>query len=44
MKIFGKKNTITSKPCKPYGADVGNYFDGYFEEKKREIKNMGWRK
>ncbi|MEN6294114.1 MAG: hypothetical protein ABFD07_19135 [Methanobacterium sp.] len=39
MKIIGKKNTMTSKPCKPYGVDVGNYFDSYFDEKKQEIKN-----
>jgi hypothetical protein len=39
LKMFGKqKNNITSKPCKPYGVDVGNYFDDYFEEKKADWK------
>lgn len=42
--MFGKKSkvgTMTSKPCKPYGVDVGDYFDSYFEEKEREIKSWG---
>jgi len=39
MKIFEKNNTMTSKPCKPCGGDVENYFDDNFKEKEQEIKN-----
>ncbi len=42
--MFGKKATMSGKPCKPYGVDVGNYFDGYFAEKERDIKSGRQRK
>lgn len=34
-------NEITSKKVKPYGVDTGDYFDSYFEEKERSVKNRG---
>lgn len=43
--MFGKKsNTMSGKPCKPYGIDTGNYFDSYFAEKEQDMKSRGRRK
>lgn len=38
VSMFEKKAAISGKPCKPYGVDVGNYFDDYFAEKEHEIR------
>ena len=43
--MFGRKsNEMHVKKCKPYGVDTGNYFDGYFAEKEKDIKNRGNRR
>lgn len=40
--MFGRKSsTMSGKKVKEHGIDTGNYFDSYFAEKERDMKNTG---